>query len=133
MMLPTDLRLIVFDMEHEMGVDIGGGELFIRKEGRGRSLTNEASYVRLVALYIGSKYLNYGSTMLADRFQVDKSMVNYAKKSVSNDVLYNTTARRKIYNISIQNGLVDLANEIREIEVEREKAKKAFKADNTFR
>ena len=102
--LPSDLRLIVFDMEHEMGITVGGGVIFnipkrlgIGLQRAGRNLPAEESFVRLVSLFIGNKHLNYSDSYLAKKFRCNVSLIHYAKKVVKGYLETNPRFRKKRY------------------------------------
>jgi len=131
--LPSDLRLVVFDMEHELGITVGGGAIFnvpnkigVGLQRAGRNLPAEESFVRLASLFIGSKHLNYSNSYLAKKFGCVVQMIYYANRVVSGHIETNPRFRKKIYTVAIKNGLMELAQEIEIISEKREAVKKVF-------
>ena len=125
--LPNDLRFVVFDLESEMGVAVGSGKMFRSRTGQGRTLSGEDSLIRMASLHIGNKYLNYSDSFLAEKFSSSVSLIHYSNKAIRNLLEANPRFRKKIFNVAIQNGIIDLANEIEEISGKREETKKAFR------
>jgi len=125
--LPDDLRCIVFDLESVMGVPVGGGKVFkVSSDSGGRVLSNEDAFIRMAALFIGNKHLNYSNSYLAEKFGLSKPMITYANNVIRGFLETNPRFRRKLFNVAIDNGIMDLVNEIEQIEAKREKVKEAF-------
>ena len=131
--LPSDIRLVVFDFEHEMGITVGGGVIFTVSKANGggmknagRTLHAEESFVRLASMFVASNHLHYSDSYLARKFRCNASLVHYAKRVVRGYLETNPRYRRKIYTVAIKNGLMELADEINMIEKKREAVKNIF-------
>lgn len=136
--MPSDLRLIVFDLEHEMGIPVGGGDIFkkrevdIGKKRHGRVLDAQEAMTRHLAMFIATKYLKYPASFIAKKFMCSVPLIYHANKVVSGLMDTMPRYRKILYNIACKNGLMDLADEIEQITKEREKIKKAFQTRESF-
>lgn len=106
--LNNELRMLMFSIERVCGVEVGCGRVFNEKTKR-----KELSDVRHIFCFIAVVHLEYSHSQIR-RFIGYKydSNVNYAIRRMLRMIEYNIAYRNRIYNISIELGIMGLTYQV---------------------
>ena len=105
--LNPELRMLLFSIESSCGVEVGGGDVFLDDNRK------EISDIKHIFAFIAITYLEYThrQVRIFMKFKYD-SNITYALKRVEDLIAFRPSYRNRIYNISIDNGVIGLVKHI---------------------
>lgn len=107
MNIPVELRAVLFDLERSFGLKVGGGQVFSDI----RSL-RELVDVRYAFIFISNTYYGFSQRIISEWIGVKMGLVHHAKKTVRGLMNTNTMYRNRMFNVAVNNGIMDLVYEI---------------------
>ncbi len=108
MELNNELRSLLFTIEKRCGLKVGGGRVFTDVTKR-----REIADVKHIFIFVSIKYLGYTHRQVMGWLSINYiSNVTYALKRLPGLIEHNTAYRNRLYNIAIENGVMELIYDI---------------------
>jgi len=104
--IPSEIRLVLFDLERVFALEVGGGAVFDKSSKR------EVSDTRHAFIYIANLHYGFSQDIVCEWIHVRQGIVFNAKKKVAENIRFNIMYRNRLFNVAVDNGIMSLIYEI---------------------
>lgn len=109
--LTQELLILTFSIERYCGLEIGSGDIF-----KGNCRRREIADAKHIFAFVAINYWEYTHLQVRNYLGIKyDSNITYGKQRVLDLIETNRAYRNRLYNISVENGIIGLIYDIMEI------------------